>query len=178
MIGSIFAGIKALSFVQKATGALSFIPGVGVLPGIVSAVCGAILGFLRMLFAGVTVMVANPVTLVTALCLGLGAFVYGIKFGRDWTKRDVEVVERQIADMKKSWKDANDRNANDLAAALLARQKAEDDARAIDKASREAAARAGRANAERLRNSGNAAPAANPASGWSLPGIPSLFKTN
>ena len=104
MIGGIFGAIKALSVVQKVSGALSFLPGVGVLPGIVSAVLGAILGLVRTIFAGVTVMVANPATLVTALALGVGTLVYGIKLGRDWTDHRVETLRaqhtRQLAQIK------------------------------------------------------------------------------
>lgn len=95
MIGSIFAGLKALSFVSKLTGALSFVPGVGVLPGIVSVVLGGILGFLKLIFNGLTVIVSNPAALITALAIGLATLAYGFKHGTDWSKHRVEAVRTQ-----------------------------------------------------------------------------------
>lgn len=92
MIGGIFAGLKALSVVSKVSGALSFIPGVGVLPGIVSAVCGAILGFVRIIFQGLTVIVTNPATVVTVGVIALGSMAWGVKMGNEWTGRRVEAA--------------------------------------------------------------------------------------
>ena len=163
---------------------LSFIPGGlwnlvpgGQIVGILSAIGAAIAALVKAIFEAVSVALANPVVfLIVALGFG-GGFWEGLR----WQKSKVDAARAEVAAVHKQWKDANDRNSADLADALVARQKAEDMARAIEKTSREAAIRAARAgDAERLRKPSIApAPAnPNPAPGWNLPGLPAVFGKN
>ena len=150
----------------------AFIPG-GQIFGILGAIGSAIAALVRGIVEGISVALANPVVfLIVALGFG-GGFWEGLR----WQESRVETANARIASMEKQWKDANARNANDLSDALLARQKAEQTARDIEKAGKDAAVRAGRA-AERVRQP-QPGPAANPNQpGWSLPSIPSLLKSN
>ena len=95
MIAGIFTAFKALGFLKAASGALSFIPGVGVLPGIFSAVLKAIFGFCKLLFDGVTVIVSNPAALVTVFVISLTGMAYGFKTGSDWTGHRVDTLRAQ-----------------------------------------------------------------------------------
>lgn len=157
-------------------GLWNLVPG-GQIVGILSAIGSAIAAFLRATFEAISVVLANPVVLIV---VGLG-FGGGFWEGLRWNEAKVEAVNARIASMEKEWRDANARNAAEIADALLARQKAEDMARGIEKANREAAIRAARAaDTERLRKPSVApAPAnPNPAPGWSLPGLPAVFGKN
>ena len=152
---------------------LSFIPGGQVL-GILSAIGSAIAALVKALFEAVSVALANPVVfLIVALGFG-GGFWEGLR----WQQAKVDAAKAEVAAVHKQWKSANDRNTNDLADAMLARQKAEDMARGFEKASREASIRAARAaDAERVRKPSVAPAPAAPASasGWGVPGLPALF---
>ena len=95
MIAGIFTAFKALGFLKAASGALSFIPGIGILPGLVSAVMGALLAFLKLLVEGVVAIVSNMATLATVITLGLVVYVVGIKYGYAVTEHRIDSVRAQ-----------------------------------------------------------------------------------
>lgn len=151
---------------------LSFIPG-GQIFGILGAIGSAVGKIIEVIFDSIAAVMLHPITLV---CVGI-AFGGGTYVGASWHRHKLEVAHAEIGRIHKQWKDSNTRNANDLSDALVARQKAEDLARSVEKSAKDAAVRAGRA-AERVRQPQPVASPGPNQPGWSLPSLPSLLKTN
>ena len=95
MITGILTAFKSLGVLKAASGALSFIPGLGMLPGIFSAVMGALLAFLKLLVEGVVAIVSNMATLATVITLGLVVYAVGIKYGHSVTAHRIDSVRAQ-----------------------------------------------------------------------------------
>lgn len=154
----------------------AFIPGgqiiaiLGTIGEVVGKVVAAVLDSIATVFL-------HPIVLI---CVGI-AFGGGFYVGVKWNESEIEAVNAKIAGIHKQWQASNERNAADIADALLARQKAEDLARNIEKANREASIRAARAgDADRLRKPSPTPSPAAPAGaqGWGVPGLSTLYGKN
>lgn len=154
---------------------LSFIPGgqvVGVLAKFAMVVVKAVVD-------AVTVALANPIVFLIVAA----GFCFGLYEGVKWDAHKIDAANARTAALTKEWKDANEINQRDVAAALDARKAAEDRARQFEadavakKIADEIKRGAARAVvAQRVRDK-PATPAAS-ASGWSLPWFPVVSNKN
>ena len=163
------AGIfKALGAVKNVAGWLSWVPGFGAIPGIVSAVVGFVLGFVRRFFEGIEKILANPVTLVTFGSLAFVVFALGLKLGVEFTDHRYREAQADNARLLEERKVAHAQAEDRAAAADRARKEAEAAAsRAADAEAAASRARRAAVAAGRLRSSEPAKPASGGGSGLS-----------
>lgn len=165
--GGIAGALKGLGALQRVTGWLSWIPGIGAIPGIVSAVLGLVLGAIRRFFEGLTVILSNPVTLVTVGAIAMVATAFGMKLGVEWSDHRVRQaqgeVARVIAERNRAYADASAKAAE----ADAARRAAEEAEAARDQAVNDAVVRARRATAGRVRSERQSKPSSDGGSGLS-----------
>lgn len=85
--------LKAFLGLGGALGALSFVPGMGVAAGALTAVYNAIAGLIKAFFEGVSICLANPVVF-TVIAATFGG---GVWAGIDWDRHKVEKIRQQAA---------------------------------------------------------------------------------
>lgn len=164
--------LVALGGISKVLSVASWLPGVGPVAGIASAVLGFLGAVVKKTFEGATVMLANPATFVVAGIVGLSAFTFGVIHGG---QRGAE----RVAELKQERKDAHDAAEKRLADALAARDAAEKAAQeAAEKSAHDAAmaqrrASSATARARRMRTDDTSAAASG--DGLCLPGFPAVF---
>ena len=168
MLGKIIAVLGALAGLSRIAGLLKWLPGVGPFAAAASAVLAFLTAIARMFFQGLTVIVSNPVTLVTVGVLCMASAGGGLKLGVEWTEHRVATRQAKLDAIKKELKDVDEQAKQDVRAAetareqaeqeaLLAAERAEHEAKRADAARQEAAAVAAAAVAGRLRATGRAA---------------------
>lgn len=165
--GGIAGALKGLGAIKRVTGWLSWIPGVGVLPGVVSAVVGFLLATVRRFFEGLTVILTNPVTLVTVGFVVMVAGAFGMKLGVEWSDHLVRKAQGEVRQMQLSLEASNAYAKDRALAADRARIEAEEAARQAAEASEAAAVAKRRAAVSRMRSSEPAKPASGGGSGLS-----------
>ena len=104
----------------KLAGAASFIPGVGILPGIFSSLLSALAAILRLLFDGVTAIVANPAALVTAAAVAGASLGFGFKKGMDWQDHKVALAYEQVRHANRQIKSIGEKSQHAAAEKKLA----------------------------------------------------------
>lgn len=165
--GGIAGALKGLGALQRVTGWLSWIPGVGVIPGVVSALVGFVVGAIRKFFEGLTVILSNPVTLVTVGFVTMVAAAFGMKLGVEWSDYRVAQAQSEVRQMQLDLEAAHAYARDRAGAADRARLEAEEAARqAADAAERAGDARRAAA-ARRVRRDEPAKPASGSGSGMS-----------
>jgi len=150
---ALLSGLAALS---RIAGLLKWLPGIGPFAAITSAVLAFLAAVARMFFQGLTVIVSQPVTLVTVGILMMGSVAGGVKLGVEWTEHRVARFDAFKAELRKT--DAQSKQ--DATDAIAARKQAEAKAEEADRRAVEAAiaadaiaraAAAGRLRANRVR---------------------------
>lgn len=81
----LLAALAALAALSRVAWLAKFIPGIGPFAAVLSAVLDALMALVKWFFEGLTVIVKNPVTLVTVSVLCMVSGVGGIKAGIEWT---------------------------------------------------------------------------------------------
>ncbi len=103
--------------------------------GPVGAIIGAVLTFglqiIKWFFEGVTVIVSNPVTLVTVSTVAGSAFLGGVKVGKEWDQYLVDRKEATIQQMIADGEKADAENKRQFEAALAAKKAAQDDVKSV-----------------------------------------------
>lgn len=158
-----FAGLSKFLAVAK------WLPGLGPVAGIASAVLGFLALVARKTIEGITIMFSNPATFVVAGLVGMSAFAFGVIHGGQKGAERVAVLVQER-------NDAHAEAERRLKEALAAQRAAELEAEAAkaDATDRHAVARASdkpsSARPRRVRK-----PAETSGNGFCLPGFQALF---
>ncbi len=105
---ALFSGLKLVSLVRWVP-----LPGLGWLGGAASAVLAVVGSVIGAAFRGLTVMFANPITLVTVGMVAMTTFAVGLKVGASEGVRRVEKAEQERV---AAYATANERAKEALAA--------------------------------------------------------------
>ena len=129
MIGKLLALLSGLAALSRFAALAKWLPGVGPFAAVASAVFAFLAAVARMFFQGFTIIVSNPVTLVTVGVLCMASAAGGVKLGVEWTEHRVASRQAKLDAIKKDLKDVDEQAKQDVRTAEAARKLAENKAR-------------------------------------------------
>lgn len=166
----LLGAVWAFTGLSKFLAVAKWLPGLGPVAGIASAVLGFLALVARKTIEGITIMFANPATFVVAGLVGMSAFAFGVIHGG---QKGAERVAVLVNERNEAHAEAEKR----LAEALAAQKAAEEAAQEATKEAADVSAMAQRrvdaanARARRMRDK----PAETSSNGFCLPGFQALF---
>ncbi len=126
MMLSIWAGLKGLSFIAKVSPWLGFLGPVG---AIISAAINFVVGLVTKALRGFGSILTNPAEICALALAGMLAFALGIHWGHKWTDFQVDRERAKLERILDDLQGIDDEDTSKTAAALQARQQAEDSER-------------------------------------------------